>query len=347
VALEVTGRYRYPPANPAWLAQHVEPALEPGLPIVDPHHHLWTEPGNIYLLDEIAADAASGHNIVATVYAQAHHGYRTDGPEHLRCVGETEFAAGIARAAQERGLATRVCAGIVSFANLELGDRVAEVLDAHFMAAPDLLRGIRHGVSRDENFPEGIVLRPARRGLMADAKYREGLATVARYGLTFDAMLYHQQIPQLTDMARALPGLPVVLDHIGCILGVGPYEGRAKELFPVWRADMAELARCPNVSVKVGGFGMIVCGTRWHERPMPPSSQELAEAWRPYVETCVELFGTKRCMFESNFPVDKAMQSYGVLWNAFKRLASGASPTEKADLFHNTAARVYRLGLAV
>lgn len=343
MSLDVTGAYRYPAPRPDWLAQQKEDILEPDLPIIDPHHHIWMQDGNSYMLDEFSADISTGHRIEATVFAQASFGYRDHGPDHLRCVGETEKVVQLALDAEERGIPTRICAGIVGYADLTRGADVAEVLDEHTRCAQGRFRGVRHSVSRDPNFPDGIVLRPAPAGLLADPAYRRGMATVAEYGLSYDCMLYHQQIPELTETAQALPDLPIILDHFGCIIGVGPYRGREAETFEIWRKDMAALAACPNVSVKLGGLGMIVCGPTWNERPMPPTSEELAAAWRPCVETCIELFGTRRCMFESNFPVDKGMFSYECAWNAFKRLASGASKGEKADLFRDTAARIYRI----
>ncbi|MFC3594163.1 amidohydrolase family protein [Novosphingobium piscinae] len=338
----MTGRFRYPPPNPAWLALSDEPVTDPALPIVDAHHHLWEQDGHPYLLDEIAADLASGHAVSATVFVQAHYGYRTGGPAHLAPVGETEKVAAIARAAAARGQ-PEVAAAIVAFADLTRGSAADEVIAAHAAAAEGRLRGIRHSVSRDPNFPDGVVLRPAPEGLLGDPAYRDGLRAISRAGLSYDAMLYNCQIAELCDMADALPSLPIVLDHIGCILGVGLYEGREAELFARWLLDMADLARRPNVSVKIGGFGMIVCGARWHEAEQPPSSRQLAEAWRPYVETCIDLFGVERCMFESNFPVDKAMYPYRTLWNAFKRLTEGASADERTALFSGTATRFYRL----
>ena len=343
MGLDVTGRYRYPSPDPAWLALAHEEVINPDLPIIDPHHHLWVENDAPYLLPEIAADLGDGHRVAATIFVQAHYGHRTDGLPHLAPVGETEKVAAIAAEARRLGLGTSVAQGIVAFADLTAGPALEETLDAHVEAASGALRGIRHSVSRDEHFPDGIVLRPAPRGLMSEPAYRDGLASVARRGLSYDAMLYHSQLPELVAAARALPDLPIVLDHAGCRLGVGHYEGREEETFRAWRADMAALARCPNVAVKIGGFGMIVCGARWHERSSPPSSSELAEAWAPTVETCIELFGSDRCMFESNFPVDKAMYPYRTLWNAFKRLAADASADEQHQLFAGTAARVYRV----
>jgi len=343
MSLDITGKYRYPPPRNEWLDRHREEILEPELPIVDPHHHLWEQDGNPYLLDDFAADLASGHRIEATVFVQAHYGYRRSGSEELKPVGETEKVARMAAEARHRRLSTEVAAGIIGFADLMRGASVAPVIEAHAEAAGGRFRGVRHSVSRDPLFPEGIVLRPAPAGMLAEPAYRSGLATVAAMGLSYDAMLYHRQIPELTAAANALPQLPIVLDHIGCIIGVGPYRGKERETFAAWRADVAELARCPNVCVKLGGFGMVVCGPTWHERDMPPTSAELAAAWRPYVETLIELFGADRCMFESNFPVDKGMFSYPVLWNAFKRLTAGAAADEKHALFSRTARRFYRL----
>lgn len=343
MGLDVTGGYRYPPPDSAWLARAREDVIDPDLPIVDSHHHLWNEGDVPYLLDELLADLNDGHNIRATVCVEAHYGYRAAGPSRLAPAGETEKLSAMAREAQARGVKTGVAAAIVAHADLTLGDVVDEVLLAHREAAEGRLRGIRHSVSRDELFPDGIVLRPAPAGLLADPRYRAGLSRLRRHGLLYEAMLYHRQIPELTALARAMPDLPIVLDHIGCIIGVGPYEGKEEDTYRGWLRDMADLARCPNVQVKIGGFGMIVCGPRWHERDAPPSSAELAEAWRPYVESCIDLFGAERCMFESNFPVDKAMYSYRTLWNAFKRLTAGASDNERRALFSGTAAACYGL----
>lgn len=346
MGLDVTGRYRYPAPNDGWLALHEEPVLDPEQPIVDAHHHLWTEGGVPYLLDELSDDLGSGHNVEATVFVQAHFGYLTDGPEALRPVGETEAVNAIRTDAARRGSKAKIAAGLVGFVDLLLGDEATAVIEAHISAAPDAFRGVRHSVSRDEQFPDGIVLRPAPPRLLADERYRRGLAAVMQAGLSYDAMLYHGQIDELVDCARALPDLQIVLDHYGCLLGVGPYAGQPPELRTEWRLAMTRLAQCPNVSVKLGGLGMIVCGAEWHLADRPPTSTAVAESWRPMFETAVELFGTERCMLESNFPVDKAMWSYKVLWNAFKRLTASFSGTEKSNLFRDTANRFYRLGLS-
>ncbi|UUZ77194.1 amidohydrolase family protein [Polaromonas sp. P1(28)-13] len=162
-------------------------------------------------------------------------------------------------------------------------------------------------------------------------------------GLSFDAWLFYHQLPDLADLLGDFPDTPVVLDHAGGILGIPPHTDRA-EVFSTWRANLQALARFPNLTVKIGGLGMLYGGWDFHTREDPPSSTDLAHAWRPYVETCIELFGPTRCMFESNFPVDQQTCGYGTLWNAFKRITLDYSRADKAALYHDTAARVYRLG---
>ena len=343
MGLDVIGRYRYPRPDARWLDQNVEDVLEPDLAIIDSHHHLWIEDGMPYLGNEIMQDLATGHRIEATVFVQAHYGYRQDGPPTLAPVGETEKARAISEGCAMAGCNTRMGEAIVAFADLTLGSEVVRVIEAHGEAAGGRLRGIRHSVSRDPNFPNGIVIRAAPAGLLSDSAYRKGLTVLRNHGLSYDAMLYHRQIPELAELAKAMPDLPIALDHMGTKLGIGPYETTASETFEDWRGALADLACCPNVSVKIGGLGMIICGARWHEQPEPPGSRELAEAWKAQVETCIELFGAERCMFESNFPVDKAMYSYRTLWNAFKRLTAGASDDERAQLFAATAAQFYRI----
>ncbi len=332
---------QHPSPNAEWLAKRSEDIIEPELPIIDPHHHLWDRNGG-YFLDELLADLTSGHNVVSTVFLQCAYGYRTDGPEAMRPVGETEFVAGIADEAERRGCKIKVCEGIVGHADLMLGDDVVPVLEAHIAAAGGRFRGIRHLTARSEFFWAGIAPPPPARTL-ADPMFRAGFARLKGHGLGFDAWLYHTQIDELTALAQAFPDTPVVLNHVGGPLGIGPYVGKRDEVFGEWRDSMRRLATCPNANVKLGGLAMLVAGFGFNEQPMPPSSTELETAWRPIIDTCIDLFGPSRCMFESNFPVDKAMCSYPVLWNAFKRLAQQHSPDDKAALFHDTAARVYQL----
>ncbi len=334
----------YLPVREDWLARRTEAPLEPALPIVDPHHHLWDRPHWRYMLPDLLADLNAGHNVTGTVFVQCRAFHRAAGPEEMRPVGETEFVNGVAAmSASGQYGAARVCAGIVGHADLRLGARVAPVLEEHIRAGGGRFRGIRHITAWDDDpvmLNPGYPMPPK---LMEDTNFREGLATLARAGLTFDAWLYHPQIAELTALARALPQARIVLDHVGGPLGIGRYAGRREEVFAVWRPAIRELATCPNVHVKLGGLGMRINGFGFEEGQDPPSSEDLADAWRPYMETCIEAFGAERCMFESNFPVDKGAYSYAVCWNAFKRLASGASAVEKTALFSTTATRFYRL----
>jgi len=331
--------YARPLPNSEWLGKLAEEVLEPDLPIVDPHHHLWDHPGSRYLLDELTADIRSGHNIIATVFIQCGSGYRTSGPEEMRPIGESEFVAAIADESDRRGGKTKICAGIVSFADLRLPN-VDTVLEGQIGAAGGRFRGIRHIAAHDPAITSTSSHVPPP-GLMDDPGFRRGLERLPAHNLTFEAWIYHPQIKSLTKVARDCPEVKIVLNHFGGPLGVGPY--KRDQVFPGWRSDIKELSRCPNVYVKLGGLAMIVNGFDFHLAPLPPSSGEMANAWRPYVDACIETFGANRCMFESNFPVDKGACSYRSLFNAFKRLASGASPSEKADLFAGTASRFYRL----
>jgi L-fuconolactonase len=346
------------------IATQPEAILEPELPIIDPHHHLWDWPAALlaniptphhgfstvilramrFLLPELLNDTNSGHNIRATVFMECGSMYRADAADAFKSIGETEFVNGIA-AMSARGIygPARICAGIVGFADLLLGAEVDAVLEAHLRIAGDRFKGVRHSAVWDADksikplpweFPQGLLL---------DAKFRAGFARLSRYGLSFDSWNYHTQIPELADLARAFPETTIVLDHIGAPLGVGVYAGRRDEVFTHWQRSIRELAKCPNACVKLGGMGMYVFGFGFDKRPAPPSSADLAGAWRPFFETCVEAFGPQRTMFESNFPVDKRYCSYGLLWNAFKLLAAGYSADEKAELFFNAARRVYRL----
>lgn len=328
----------------AWLAQVKEDALEPGLPIVDPHHHLWDHPGSRYLLDELRADTDEGHNVVATVFVDCASMYRSSGPEHLRPVGETEFANGVA-AQSASGIygPMRACAAIVSHADLTMGSAVGEVLDAHKAAAPSRFRGIRHITAWDPDPGMQRSFSHLTKGMLKEKKFQQGAAELVKRGMTFDAFFYHPQIPDLTEFARALPDLTIILDHFGGPIAVGPYEGKRLDIFPQWKKDMAELAKCPNVNVKIGGINMPMNGFGWHKNALPPTSEQLAAATRDYYLHTIDVFGPSRCMFESNFPVDKRSVSYGVLWNSFKRLASGFSASDKTALFSGCASRVYSI----
>jgi predicted TIM-barrel fold metal-dependent hydrolase len=326
--------------NEKWLAQYDEDVIDPALPIIDPHHHLWDRDSR-YLLDDLLDDTGSGHNIHSTVFIQCRSMYRADGPEEMKPLGETEFVNGVAAmSASGHYGEMRACAGIVGHANLALGGPVRAVLETH-IAASSRFRGIRYSTPWDKD----VQLTPLRpqQGIMLDRTWREGFAELAPLNLAFDALLFHTQLAELTDLAREFPQTTIVLNHVGCPIGLGPYAGKRDEVFGAWRAAIMELARCENVVVKLGGLGMPVFGFDLDKREKPPSSDELAKAWMPYVDTCIGAFGPQRAMFESNFPVDKVSCTYKVMWNALKRLAAGASAGDKAALFSGTAARVYRL----
>jgi len=339
-----------------------EAILEPDLPIIDPHHHLWDlrpllpafpEPRHpflaaiagaaYYTFDQLHADATSGHKVIATVFMECGAFYDAGRSEPFRPVGEVEFANGVAaQGASGAYGAYRPCAAIVGHADLTRGAAAGEVLDA-LQAASPRFAGIRHAGAWDAD-PE--VLGPpfhAPEGLYGDSAFREGFAELGRRGLTFDAWVLEPQLGDVIALARAFPDQPIVLDHCGTPLGIAAYRGTLPDRFDRWRANIRALAECENVTVKLGGLAMAFCAMPEEGPAAGCDSQTLADLWRPYVETCIEAFGAERAMFESNYPVDRWGASYPVLWNAFKRLASGASEDEKRALFAGTAARVYGL----
>src|ERR1700686_500317 len=329
-----------------WLAPRPEEIIDATRPIVDPHHHLWDRGGQRYLIEDIAADIASGHTIIATVYVEARSMYRAGGPEALRPVGEVEFANGAAAMSASGGYGpAAICAGIVGHANLLLGEGARAVLEAEIAAGQGRFRGIRHSSAWDADADVAGMYSTRPKGVLLDSTFRKGFACLAPLGLSFDAWLFHPQIGELADLARAFPDTKIVLDHCGGPAGLGSYANRRKEIFASWRASIRDIAKCPNVVVKLGGLAMRLLGYDFHERPKPPSSEELAAAWRPYIETCIKAFGPARCMFESNFPPDKGQCSYQVIFNAFKRIAASCSEAEKTALFSRTATDFYRLKL--
>lgn len=326
------------PGTPEWFAQVIEEIVDPDRVIIDPHHHLWPEGAGLrYGLDELHADVDAGHRITRTVFIECGAAYRTDGPDHLKSVGETEFVAG--ESARDP---RHVIAGIVAHADLRHED-VAEILDEHESAARGLLRGIRHALSRADH-PEVLTI-PGRApvGLFEDRDFRRGVALLGERGLTYDTWHYHYQNPEFLALARAVPGTTMVLDHFGTPLGVGPYGDQREEIFARWKSDIADLASCPNVVAKIGGLAMPDNGFGWNTADRPPTSDEFITAQRRWYEHTIECFGPDRCMFESNFPVDKFSLSYPVLWNAFKKMTTSFSESEKDAMFRGTAARVYSL----
>jgi predicted TIM-barrel fold metal-dependent hydrolase len=331
-----------------WLALHVEETLEPERRVVDAHHHLWARPGRPrYLIEEYATDIAdSGHDIVATVYVECHSMYRQRGPAELQSVGEIEFANGVAAMSESGGYGgAAICAAIVGHADLRLGARVRAVLEAQISAGNGRFRGIRHLTAWDEEAEVAGPLAGHPSHLHADPQFREGFACLEPLGLTFDAMIFQPQLFELRDLARAFPGTTIVVNHCGGPLAVGRFAGHRDEAFAEWRDGIRALGAEPNVMIKLGGLATRLLGTEFEDRPLPPSSQEAAAAWAPYVETCVESFGPQRCMAESNFPPDKGQCSYQVAFNALKRIAAQYTEAEQEALFAGTAAQTYRLAL--
>ena len=330
-----------------WLELTQEETLEPDLPICDPHHHFWDLrperlPYQRYLLHELAADINAGHNVRSTVFIEARAMYRADGPEELRPVGEVEFVQGLA-AASASGLygPGRAAAAIIGHANLNLGAAVTPVLDALQAASPNRFRGIRHSVTWDPHPEVENTAAHNMPGQLASDNFRAGAKILAQRGLTLEGWLYFPQLSELADFAKAVPDLTIILNHIGGLLRVGPYAGREEEVMGQWRAGIAAVAACPNVVCKLGGVGMPRTGFDWHLRNQPIGSEELAAGLAPLLHYCIEQFGPERCMFESNFPVDKVSYSHHILYNAFKRLSAGYSATERAGMFHDNAVRVY------
>ena len=330
--------------NQEWLAQVVEPIVDPECQICDPHHHLWDNPGSRYLLNEFLEDISGGHKITSTLFVECGSKYRADGPETLRPVGEVEFVNGIASMSASGAYgAIRVAAGIVGFADLSLGTDVEATLRAQIQAGGGRFKGIRHATAWHPDARVRNAHSKPTEHLMREASFRQGLETLGKLGLTFDAWIYHRQLPEFIDLARSVPGTTLVLDHFGGPLGIGPYKDRLDEVFDTWSEAIAPLADCANVYCKLGGINMKVNGYNWHKRPIPPSSDELVEATQRYYHRAIEVLGAERCMFESNFPMDRESCSYTVLWNAFKKIAASYSTAERQALLLDTAARCYNL----
>ena len=342
------------PLNKAWLAKlPAEEVLQPELPIVDTHHHMWAQlpaalpqgdsaADHVYLLDAYTQDLKSGHHTVATVYMECHASYRSSGPEEMKPVGETEFAAAQGAASDAAWPdGPRVCQGIIGAADLKLGARVRPVLEAHLRAGLGRFRGVRASAAYDPAPDMGNTISvPSSYGR---DDFRAGVRELTAMGLSLDTWVFHTQLPEVTALARACPDTAIVMGHCGGPLGYGPYAGRRDEVFAQWKRALTELASCPNVNIKLGGMMIRLAAINYATLPAPPSSLEIARLWGPYINTCIELFGPQRCMFESNFPVEKLGANWVTLWNAFKRITAGASASEQALMFSGTAQRVYRL----
>jgi predicted TIM-barrel fold metal-dependent hydrolase len=335
-----------PPTGNDWLALTTEETLEPEIAICDPHHHFWVhrpEPADYqqYLLPDLVGDVNSGHNVHSTVFIEVRCEYRTDGPDEMKPVGEVEYVQTIADASASGSHGpTKAAAAIIGHADLKLGEGVRPVLEAMQAASPNRFRGVRHSVGWDES--RELANREIKGALGTDG-YRAGAKVLAGMGLILENSLYFHQASELADFARALPELTIVLNHIGGLVRVGPYANRDEYVLPEWRKGIELMAKAPNIVLKLGGVGQTRFAYGWDERETPVGSEELAETLGPLMNHCIEQFGPERCMFESNYPVDKISYSYNVLFNAFKRLSKGYSATDRANLFHGTAARVYNI----
>ncbi len=336
-----------PFGNEDWLALTQEDPIEPEIPLCDPHHHFWdgrlqSVPYQRYLIHELMADLDSGHNVRSTVFVEARSMYRADGPEEMRPIGEVEFVQGLAAASASGTYGeARAAAAIVGHADLKLGDGVARVLEALQAASPNRFKGIRHNVTWS---PDPLIENRETEGIMSNDTFRAGARVLAGMGLSLDVMLSFPQLNELAEFARAVPEVSIILNHLGGVSRTGIYAGKDDEIIPAWREGIGAVAECSNVTCKLGGMGMPRWGFGWHARNVPIGSEELAEAMAPWMNYAIEQFGPERCMFESNFPPDKVSFSYNVMYNAFKRLSQGYSPTERVNLFHDAAARAYRIG---
>ncbi len=327
------------PGSQQWLDSVGEDVVDPDAPIIDPHHHLWPAgEGMHYALADLEADLASGHNVIDTVFVECGAAYRRGSGDPAAPVGETEFVT-----AEAERSSRQVMGGIVAHADLTDAEHLDAVLDAHEAAAHGRLRGIRHAGSHALH-PEVLTI-PGRApvGLYADPAFRAGVARLGERGLTYDTWHYHYQNQEFAALARSVPGTTIVLDHFGTPLGVGPYASQREQIFGQWTTDIADIATCDNVVAKIGGLAMPDNGFGWHTAERPPTSDEFVEAQRRYYLHAIEQFGPGRCMFESNFPVDRRSLSYRVVWNGFKKMIADFSPDERDAMLRGTAARIYRL----
>ena len=333
-----------------WIDGIQENIIDPNREIIDPHHHLWhgpKDPAGIkesyrYLLQDLWKDTSSGHNIKKTVFIDCGLEYYSEGHEQFKPVGETEFVVEIAQQAQEDSSQAQI-AGIIGHANMMLGSSVKEVLELHVEKGAGLFRGIRHAGGWDEDDRVKNAHSHPTPHIYLEDKFQEGLQELASLGMVFDTWHYHNQIKDLTKLAKNLPELVIVHDHFGGPLGIGPYKGKREEIFEQWQEDINELSQCKNVYSKLGGLAMPVNGWSWHKNEVPATSEEIISEQERYYLHTLDCFGSERCMFESNFPVDKQSVSYHVIWNAYKKMVKGYSETEKSNLFYGTADRVYKL----
>lgn len=323
--------------------QQPKEIVEPALSIIDAHHHLFDRPNRRYLLDEFRSDATSGHDVIASVYVETRAMVRVTGPEALRPIGEIEFANGEAARSAADQSGVQACAGIVGFADLTLGRSVAPLLDRALESAPERFKGVRQ-VTIDHHTETPFALMTTRpvSGILDHPRFAEGFSQLAPRGLSFDAAVFHHQMPRLARLADAFPDTTIILNHIGHAVAMAEDGESPQSVFPSWKANLRALSSRQNVICKISGLGMALWGFP-HRAEDSPHHGALAATWRPYVETAIEAFGVERCMMASNYPMDSFSCDYVTLWNALKTSVSGASDDEKRQLFAETARDTYRL----
>jgi len=337
----------HPTVNEGWLALRQEDVLDPQIPVIDAHLHLWDRPNNRYLLDELRKDLDCGHEVKATVFIECGSMYRATGPRELKPVGETEFVTGIAAMfGSGKYGPTRVCAGIVGFADLLLGDKVQPVLEAHIAAAGGRFRGIRNVACwyKDPAFVRDITFYQAPEGMLLDDTFQRGFRQLAPLKLSFETFVFHTQLGEVEALAQKFPETTIIVNHIGGPIKIGPYQGREEEVFADWHKGIKKLAAHPNVYMKIGGLTTRTSGLNFKNEKVPPSSADLAAPWQAYFDAALAAFGANRCIFESNFPVEKPSCSARVSWNSLKLLAAGCSESEKRALCYGSSTEAYRLG---
>lgn len=336
------------PGTDPWLEQVREDIVEPGREIIDPHHHLWQRGlGWNYMLDDLWRDTGSGHKVVKTVFMECHAFYDKDAPAHLQSLGETRTVAAICRESRGHGPGKPPVAALVGHVDLRLAGQsetlLRDVIALHQEAGGGFLRGFRHAGAHDSNSDKFFIRPRAPAYLYGQEAFRQGMRVLADLGLTYDTWHYHHQNQDYCELARAVPECTMILDHFGTPLGVGVYAGCRDEIFQQWKDDIREISRCPNVYAKLGGMAMPDNGYGWDKAQLPPDSDEFVRKQKRYYLHAIECFGPERCMFESNFPVDRWSLSYHVLWNGLKKMVADFSPAEKHAMFYGTAERIYHL----
>ena len=328
-----------------WIAQIREEIINPELPIIDPHHHLWNGDNQLagsfpYLIENLNEDTFSGHNIVGTIFMECAQGYYLDGEEKYKPVGETEFVINLIKDSEKLSKSTNIM-GIIGFADLMLGHEVKDVLNTHLSKGEGLFRGIRHAAGWDKNNEIHNSHSNPIENIYHNKSFMKGAEELINLKLTFDAWHYHHQINDLSIFAKKYPELTIIHDHFGGPLGVGPYEGKKEEIFKKWKDDISLLSESKNVYAKLGGLAMPVNGWNFHKQNKPASSDQIVDMHHEYYLHTINCFGVERCMFESNFPVDRRSVSYHVIWNAFKKMVLGYSDEDKNKLFFKNAKDVY------